>query len=489
MRRGYPGQFFCAAKRSIRVWLHKGRQNNNTEKWDTFMQQIITAKLKLKTTPEQFALLRQTQLAYRDALNYTSHFAFEHGKISNVNRLQKGTYRNIRRLFKLPAQMTCSVVRQVGATYKGLWTKLKQNIEHRKMKLTKKRFKGLDKPPKYVSPTLTYIYLHDYGFKTGQQVSLLTLQGRIIIPYEGYHRHVALIQHETTIGAAKLWYDKPHKQYYLLVSLELEITDPTPETQHTVVGVDVGQRYLATTTTLTNQSQFFSGKVVRAQADHYARLCKRLQRKGTRSAIRRLITISGRERRLKLNTNHRIAKSIVEAHPHTLIGLEELTGIREHTKRRKRRREGKQVTPASPRQRRANRHASKWAFAELQGMIAYKATLFGSISIKVDADYTSQACPLCGYTDKKNRPNHGLTFICRNPNELCGYTLHADLVGARNIAMRTFCVWQDWIQTGQLSVAPGPPDPDVSDHKAKAARLQRYAELRWSPDASLHHQM
>jgi len=33
------------------------------------MEQIITAKLKLHTTLEQRARLRQTQLAYRDALN------------------------------------------------------------------------------------------------------------------------------------------------------------------------------------------------------------------------------------------------------------------------------------------------------------------------------------------------------------------------------------------------------------------------------------
>jgi hypothetical protein len=32
------------------------------------MKQIISAKLKLHTTPEQFQALRQAQLAYRDAL-------------------------------------------------------------------------------------------------------------------------------------------------------------------------------------------------------------------------------------------------------------------------------------------------------------------------------------------------------------------------------------------------------------------------------------
>ena len=455
------------------------------------MKQILTAKLKLLATPEQQQLLRQTQLAYRDALNYVSRYAFEHGKLSNAERLQQGTYREIRALFQLPSQMACNVPRQVGATYKGLWTKLKQNLVHRRAGHTKKRYKGLDQPPKYVSPTLTYNYGYDYTFKTGQQVSVLTLQGRIVLPYQGYDRHVALIQRGAAIGGAKLWYDKPHKQFYLLVSLELDIADPTPETLPDVVGVDVGMRYLATTATTTNQSHFYPGKRVRARADHYARLRKRLQKKGTRSATRRMIAISGRERRLKLQTNHSIAKQIVKAHPHTLLGLEELTGIRERTKRRKRRRKkhGNGTEPVSKKARRANRHASQWAFAELHGMLTYKAALAGSLAIKVDADYTSQACPLCGYTSKQNRPNNGLLFICRNKQcphwQRTGqpYTLHADLVGARNIAVRTLLTRQDWVRTGQLSVAPGSePDPDASDSELKAARLARlarYAELRW----------
>ncbi len=450
------------------------------------MQQIITAKLKLTTTPEQFALLRQTQLAYRDALNYVSQYAYAHGKMSNAEKLQKGTYAELRMQYKLPSQMACNVPRQVGATYKGLWTKLKKNIEHRRAKRTKKRFKGLDQPPKYVSPSLTYNYGRDYGFKTEQRVSILTLQGRVIVGYQGYARHLDFIQHGATIGAAKLWYDKPHKQFYLLVSLEIEIANPSPEIHQQIVGVDVGQRYLATTATLSGASRFFSGKAVREKADHYARVRKRLQQKGTRSATRRLIALSKRERRFKLNTNHVIAKQIVAAHPHTLIGLEDLTGIRERTKRRKRRKKGTQVLPLTPKQKRANRHASRWAFAELHTIIAYKATLSASsFAIKVDADYTSKACPVCGYTDTRNRPGHGLTFVCQNKECVSqvrtgrAYSLHSDLIGARNIAMRTGLIRQDWVRTGQLSVAP-----DVSDNEAKAARLTRYAELRWSPDAS-----
>ena len=116
------------------------------------MQQIITSKLKLTPAPEQFEALRQTQLAYRDALNAVSHYAYEQGKTSSVTRLHKGMYAELRARYHLPSQLACSVERQVAATYKGLWTKLKKNDEHRRKQITRKRFKGLDQPPRYSSP-------------------------------------------------------------------------------------------------------------------------------------------------------------------------------------------------------------------------------------------------------------------------------------------------------------------------------------------------
>ena len=370
------------------------------------MKQTLVAKLKLHATPEQFKTLRATQLAYRDALNYVSRYAFEHGKMSNKVRLQHATYREIRTRFKIPAQMACSIPRQVGATYQALWTKVKQNAQARQQGRTKKRYKGLDQPPKYISPTLTYQLGHDYGFKTEQRVSMLTLQGRLMLPYTGYNEHMALIEHEASLGAAQLWYDKQGRQFYLLVSLQVETPDPLPERQTNVVGVDVGIRYLAVTSTPQGDCTFSPGKRIVAKVNHYARLRKRLQKKGTRSATRRLMAISGRERRLKQDANHVVSKRIVEAHPHSLIGLEDLTDIRE----RSRRRTGKKATK---KQRKANARQSKWAFAELQAMIAYKAAKQGSMAIKLDAHYTSQACPMGGHTSPANRPNKGLLFVCQ----------------------------------------------------------------------------
>jgi putative transposase len=180
---------------------------------------------------------------------------------------------------------------------------------------------------------------------------------------------------------------------------------------------------------------------------------------------------------LKAQANHTIAKQIIKEHPHALLGLEQLTDIRERTKRRKRKRKknGKGSERVSPKARKANRVYSQWSFAELQALISYKAVLAGSLAVKVDADYTSKACPMGGHTEDANRPHKGLLFVCQNPK--CGYTLHADLVGARNVTMRTLLVRHDWIRTGCLSTIP-----DASDREAKAARLQRYAELRWSPE-------
>jgi IS605 OrfB family transposase len=364
--------------------------------------------------------------------------------------------------------MACNVPRQVGATYKGLWTKVKQNAEHRKSGRTKKRYKGLDQAPKYVSPTLTYNYKRDYSFKTEQQVSILTLEGRVIVSYTGKTSHIALIQYGAEIGAAKLWYDKPKKQFYLLVSLEIGTPDPTPETHKECAGVDVGVRYLAVTSNTRGNHAFHSGKQVVAKANHYARLRKRLQKKGTRSATRRLVVICRRERRLKQNANHRVSKSIVTQYPNSLIGLEHLTDIRDRTPRKK----GKKT---SKKQRKANATYSKWSFAELQSMIAYKALIAGSMAVKVDANYTSKACPMCGHACDANRPNKGLLFVCQN----CHYTLHADLVGARNVTMRALLIRQDWVSTGTLSECP-----NVSDKEAKAERLRRYSELRWSLDTS-----
>ncbi len=140
------------------------------------MKQVITAKLKLKLTSEQKQSVRQTTLAYRDAMNYASQVAFVNNKLSSAAKLQKLVYYDIREKFNLPAQMSCNVSRQVAVTYKSLWTKVKQNVNNIKKGYAKKRYKGLDQAPKFISRTTTLNYQRDYSFKVNRAVSLNTFR-------------------------------------------------------------------------------------------------------------------------------------------------------------------------------------------------------------------------------------------------------------------------------------------------------------------------
>ncbi len=428
------------------------------------MKQTITAKLKLSLSQEQKELLRTASLAYRDGLNYTSGIAFEMNCSSSPTTIQKVVYRELRDKFSLPSQMACNIPRQVAASYKTQWTKYKQNKLAREKGKTKKRYKGLDTPMEYSSRTLYLSYGRDFSLVKGQ-VSIGTLKGRIKVDYQGYNKHLDYIRQGTRIGGAKVWYCKSSKTYYLLVPLEIEVADVKPDDIKKVVGVDVGQRCHAVITDAQNNIQFYHGGETNYRAEHYKRVRQRLQAKGTpyglsfgqRSATRKLIALSGRERRFKRNRNHDLSSKIATSN--TLIGLENLTNIRESTNRRSN-------SKASKKQRRANRNQSKWGFAELHSFIDYKAVLNSSMSIKVDAHYTSQQCVKCGHTSKNNRPDKGLMFDC----ECCGYKLHSDLVGARNICMRTMILRQDLSSTGLLSVTP-----DVSKDEGKADNLKRFS--------------
>src|SRR4028119_2297268 len=217
------------------------------------MPQVITTKLKLNLTTEQKALVSRTAYASRDARNYTSQVAFEAGRTSNGAKLQKAVYNELRVQFGLGAQMACNVPRQVSATYKTLWSKVKQSNDAIAKGYTNRRYKGLDKPPKYISRTCTLNYQRDYSFKTEQQVSVITLQGRIVVPYDGYNKHLDLIANGAKIGAAKIVYQRSSKVYYLMGSIEVEVPEIEPLKITRVSGVDVGMRYESGRNRLTKQ--------------------------------------------------------------------------------------------------------------------------------------------------------------------------------------------------------------------------------------------
>ncbi|THF68996.1 transposase, partial [Deinococcus sp. Arct2-2] len=277
------------------------------------MKMTLTAKLKLNHTGAQKAALDGATLAFRDALNYTSVRAFEMNKCSGAAKIQSEVYTHLREVIGLPSQMACSAPRLVAASYKGLWTKCKDHharqkvIQGVKPGYAPRPFRGFERPAKFVSRTLEYQYGKDYSWKKDGRVSVLTLKGRQVMTYEGYAKHLDLIRSGSEVGAAKLYYQKSKKQYFLLVSVEVDLPDPQPGDHTNVVGVDVGQRFHAVVTDTRNRTQFFSGKQNNQIKDSFARVKSSLQRQGTRSATRRLVALSGRERRFIADRNHSLA--------------------------------------------------------------------------------------------------------------------------------------------------------------------------------------
>lgn len=432
--------------------------------------QALTCKLKLLLTKEQSEAVRRTAVAYRGALNHASAVAFANGKMSQGMKLQTLVYQDLREKFGLPSQMACNAPRQVAAAYKTLWERAKSNAAHKAKGWTKRRYKGLDKAPKFTAMTVTLNHRRDWALGKEQTVSIGTLQGRVRCRYEGWSRHLDWLEHTLdhgiTLGAAKLWQDTGTKAWYLLVSVEKALDTKALDSITTVKGVDLNRRNIAVESNTRGKCRFYHGGHQRHLAERAASTRSALQAKGTRGAKAVLRKLALRERRLNADTAHCVSKAIAE--PHAMVGMEWLKDIRDRTERR-------HSKKASVKRRKANRKVSSWSFADVQAKTAYKTRLSGGVPIWVDADYTSQGCSICGHTGRENRPNHGLLFVCAH----CSHTLHADLVAARNISMRTLLIRQDWVRTGRLSAAP-----EASGNEAKAARLQRYAELRWSLDAS-----
>jgi IS605 OrfB family transposase len=122
------------------------------------------------------------------------------------------------------------------------------------------------------------------------------------------------------------------------------------------------------------------------------------------------------------DTNHVIAKQIVTEAERTGggIALEDLQGIRDRVRLRK--------------PQRVTLHS--WSFHQLGGFIGYKAHRAGVAVIHVDPAYTSQQCSSCGHVDRENRLDQA-SFLCTSR----GFTEHADVNAARNIASRGETGW------------------------------------------------
>lgn len=223
-------------------------------------------------------------------------------------------------------------------------------------------------------------------------------------------------------------------RWWLHVVVSVAAPDITLTEQ--VVGVDLGLSRPA----VTSHNRFLGTRAWKAIEGRLFKLKRALQKNGSRSAKRHLKRLRHRQWRFRRDCDHVLSKQIVRSVElgGTLV-LENLNGIRTRTKMRRK----------SETQRRMH----SWSFAQLKQFIEYKAEERVCTVVAVDPRHTSQACSRCGHTARNNRRSRNL-FVCR----VCGYTLHADLNGARNIAAK-------YRAGGGISASSGLPvnQPLVSD--------------------------
>ncbi|MFL5803019.1 MAG: RNA-guided endonuclease InsQ/TnpB family protein, partial [Roseiflexaceae bacterium] len=343
----------------------------------------LIAQVKLNPTPEQHAALLATLKEANAACDLISAAAWQAREFCRLP-LQKLVYHDIKASFHLGAQIVVRCIAKVTDAYK-LDRKVQRTFQSHGAVAFDDR-------------NLTW-----YTDKSA--VSIWTLQGRQYIPYSaGAHQHTLLASRK---GEGDLVYQRG--AFYLLAVCD--VPEPDEQTVDGALGIDLGINNLAT----DSDGERYSGRRVERKRRWYAGLRSRLQQRGSLSAKRHLRKLAGKQRRFQKDTNHRIAKQLVQKAKDTkrAIALEDLTHIRTRTTVRK-----------SGRARHSN-----WAFGQLRVFISYKARLSGVPLALVDPAYTSQRCSACGHTERRDRKSQA-EFCC----VVCGHQADADCNAAVNIS-------------------------------------------------------
>jgi len=155
------------------------------------------------------------------------------------------------------------------------------------------------------------------------------------------------------------------------------------------------------------------GGVRRIQETHFRRR-RRLARKKAqdRRVMRSLLHREGRRERSRVRQRlHRLSKRLVQFanDRRAAIVLEDLT-----------------LHGAGGRSRRMNRRLSSWPRREIHRQIEYKAALAGVPVIKVNPQWTSKTCPVCG---ARRRDRVGKDFVC----ETCDWEMDRQINAGLNI--------------------------------------------------------
>ena len=345
----------------------------------------LTVQIKLQPTPEQADALRETLETANAAADRLSQLAWAAKEFRRFP-LHKRFYRQIRNEFPLTAQVVCLLNAKVADAYK-----LDKKVER-----VFRKHGSISYDARILSLNLI-----------PSTVSIWTVKGRAKMPFVCGERQRTLLAYprgeSDLILRNRKWF--------------LNITAEVPEEKEIeaidVLGVDMGIVNICA----DSDGNKYSGAKLNKVRHRNRAIRRKLQRIGTKSAKRLLKKRSRKEQRFAKDTNHTISRRIVSLAKRTnrMIAIEELTGIRSRVRAGKR--------------ERTKLHS--WSFAELGGMLDYKAKVAGIPLLRIDPRNTSRQCSKCGHTEKANRKSRD-NFVCKS----CGHTACADENGAASIRLK-----------------------------------------------------
>ncbi len=343
---------------------------------------VKTIACKLQPTPDQAAAIDATLTTFADAAAYVAGVC---QAIGSTNRfaVQQACYREIRARFKLPANLAIRAIERACTASKTAKTH-----------------------PAFAPTSVSYdarifrLVESEWLFS----ITLLGGRAKITTSLGDFQRQRLVGKQPTSATLVK----RPGGGYYINVQVKETVAEP--EAVADFIGVDLGIANLA----VDSDGEIHSGDAVEALRRKHTLQRKRLQRKGTRGAKKKLRRLSGKEARFRRHENHCVSKTLVETAKRTGrgIALEDLKGIRVR------------VTAWGGD---AKARLSGWAFAQLRCFIEYKAAWAGVVVAMVDAAYSSRTCSECGHCDKASRKSQAV-FKCVG----CGFECHADWNAARN---------------------------------------------------------
>jgi putative transposase len=354
------------------------------------MRVTFTLKLKLETTEQVSQSIAETQKAHAMALNHTSDVAFEKKVFSSV-ALHHITYRDIREMTKLPANLVCSARNVVAEAYK------RDKDKHHRWKETAAM--------RYDARTLTVKLDQEYA-------TLTTLGGRVKVNLilSDYHRQYLggtwRIEPTATVSLkGRIWY------------LHLIVTKDVPDSDSDArIGIDSGIVRIVTTST----GKVFKGGIIKHIRERRFKQRRDLQsaRHKSRNQRRLLQRLAGKEKRsvewLLWNVANGIVDEAVKVSAGT-IAVEDLKGIRARIKVAKK--------------QRLIHHG--WPFSSLFLKLAHVASKQGIKVEPVEARNTSKTCHKCGHCDRANRKSQTV-FVCVR----CGHKSNADFNASLNVRDR-----------------------------------------------------